>query len=111
MSVSTHVLDTMRGTPAAGLAVTLHRREPDGDWAEVGGAVTDADGRVRNVSDEELEAGEYRLTFATRPYFERSGLNAFYPEISVAFTLDDASAHLHLPVLLSAYGYSTYKGV
>jgi len=101
----------MRGTPAAGLEVALSRREPDGDWREVSNAVTDAGGRVSSLTDEELEAGEYRLSFATRPYFERSGLSAFYPEISVVFNLDDPSAHLHLPVLLTAFGYSTYKGV
>jgi 5-hydroxyisourate hydrolase len=109
--LSTHVLDLMRGTPAEGLDVVLSRRESDGDWREVSKAVTDADGRVRNVADEELGAGEYRLSFATRPYFERSGLSAFYPEISVVFALEDPSAHLHLPVLLTAFGYSTYKGV
>ncbi len=109
--VSTHVLDIMRGTPAAGLEVALFRREPDGDWREIGSAQTDADGRVRSMTDDELEAGEYRLAFATRPYFERSGLSAFYPEISVVFNLDDPSSNLHLPVLLTAFGYSTYKGV
>jgi len=83
MSISTHVLDTMRGTPAAGLAVALHRREPDGDWKEVGQAETDADGRVRELADEELEAGEYRLEFDTRPYFERSGLS---PEVVAQLT-------------------------
>ena len=111
MSISTHVLDTMRGTPAAGVDVTLDRREADGDWRELATAVTDADGRVRSVTADDLEAGEYRLRFSTRPYFERSGLSAFYPEVSVVFNLDDPSAHLHLPVLLSAYGYSTYRGV
>ncbi len=108
MSISTHVLDTMRGSPAAGLAVRLERHEPDGDWKEVADAVTDADGRVRDLTDEELEAGEYRLEFDTRPYFERSGLKAFYPAVSVIFSFD--GGHLHVPLLLSAYGYSTYKG-
>jgi 5-hydroxyisourate hydrolase len=108
VSVSTHVLDTMRGTPAAGLDVTLYRREPDGDWKEIYGASTDSDGRVRSFTDDELEAGEYRLTFDTRPYFERSGLGAFYPEVSVVFTLE--GGHLHVPLLLSAFGYTTYKG-
>jgi 5-hydroxyisourate hydrolase len=107
LSISTHVLDTMRGTPAAGLAVRLDRREPDGDWKEAADGVTDADGRVREMG-QELEAGEYRLEFDTRPYFERSGLSAFYPSISVVFTFEDG--HLHVPLLLSAYGYSTYKG-
>lgn len=108
MSISTHVLDTMRGTPAAGLAVRLDRREPDGDWSEVGGAVTDADGRVRELTEDELEAGEYRLEFDTRPYFERSGLNPFYPSISVVVTFEGGP--LHVPLLLSAYGYTTYRG-
>ncbi|TMC52437.1 MAG: hydroxyisourate hydrolase [Chloroflexi bacterium] len=108
MSISTHVLDTMRGLPAAGLAVALHRREPDGDWKEVGQAETDADGRVRELSEEELEAGEYRIEFDTRPYFERSGLDPFYP--SVAVTVNFVGGRLHVPVLLSAFGYTTYKG-
>ncbi len=111
MSISTHVLDTMRGTAAAGLTVTLSRCEPDGDWKEIGNAVTDADGRIRDVSSEELEEGEYRLEFDTRPYFERSGLTAFYPRVHVVFSLDDPSTHLHIPLLLSAYGYTTYRGI
>jgi 5-hydroxyisourate hydrolase len=110
MSISTHVLDTMRGTPAAGLQVSLSRREPDGDWKHVASATTDADGRVRSLTEENLEAGDYRLLFETRPYFERSGLGAFYPEVSVVFSLEEPGDHLHVPVLLSAFGYTTYKG-
>ncbi|HEY0831618.1 MAG TPA: hydroxyisourate hydrolase [Candidatus Dormibacteraeota bacterium] len=108
MSISTHVLDTMRGSPAAGLAVKLERHEPDGDWKEVGDAVTDADGRVRELADDELESGEYRIAFDTRPYFERSGLTAFYPAVTVIFSFD--GGHLHVPLLLSAFGFTTYKG-
>lgn len=108
MSLSTHVLDTMRGTPAAGLAVRLQRREPDGDWKEVGEATTDSEGRVRDMIDEELEPGEYRLQFETRPYFERSGLSAFYPAVTVEFAYEEG--HLHVPLLLSPYGYTTYRG-
>jgi len=110
VSLSTHVLDVMRGTAAAGLEVTLSRREPNGDWKDIGGAETDADGRVRELAEGELESGDYRLRFATRRYFERSGLNVFYPEVSVIFTIEDSS-HLHVPLLLSPYGYTTYKGV
>ncbi len=110
MTVSTHVLDTMRGTPAAGLKVTLSRREADGDWKDVGGAATDSDGRIRSLAEDELEAGEYRLRFDTRPYFERSGLGAFYPEVSVVFSVEDSGSHVHVPLLLSAFGYTTYKG-
>ena len=108
MSISTHVLDTMRGTPAAGLDVALDRREPDGDWKEVGAASTDSDGRIRNLADDELDSGEYRLRFDTRPYFERSGLEAFYPEVAVVFTFE--GSHLHVPLLLSPFGYTTYRG-
>jgi 5-hydroxyisourate hydrolase len=110
MSISTHVLDVMRGAPAAGLGVTLSRREPDGDWKVVGDSVTDSDGRIRELTDDDLEAGEYQLRFDTRPYFERSGLDAFYPEVIVVFNVGDPSSHVHVPVLLSAYGYTTYKG-
>ena len=108
MSISTHVLDTMRGTPAAGLDVALHRREPDGAWKEVAAGTTDSDGRVTQLTDQELDAAEYRLEFDTRPYFERSGLSPFYPSVSVVFTFD--GGHLHVPLLLSAFGYTTYKG-
>lgn len=108
MSISTHVLDTMRGTPAAGLDVALSRREPDGDWKEVSQATTDADGRVRAIGEDELEPAEYRLEFDTRPYFERSGLEVFYPSVAVVFTF--AGGHLHVPLLLSAFGYTTYRG-
>ena len=111
MSLSTHVLDTMRGTPAAGLAVTLSRREPDGDWKLVGEAITDAEGRVRELTEDELDPGEYRLEFATQPYFARSGLSAFYPEVTVVFSLEDTAGHVHVPLLLSPFGYTTYKGV
>ena len=110
MSISTHVLDTMRGTPAAGLDVALSRREPNGGWKEIGRSATDSDGRVRELTEDELEPGEYRLEFATQPYFERSGLSAFYPQVIVVFNLEDAGGHLHVPVLLSPFGYTTYRG-
>jgi 5-hydroxyisourate hydrolase len=110
VSISTHVLDTMRGLPAAGLEATLSRREPDGGWRAVGEAVTDADGRIRQFAEGELEAGDYQLRFDTRPYFERSGLEPFYPEVSVVFSVGDPLAHVHVPVLLSVYSYTTYKG-
>jgi len=110
MSISTHVLDTMRGTPAAGLEVTLSRHEPNGNWKLIGEAVTDSDGRARELAEDDLEAGEYRLEFFTRPYFERSGLSAFYPQVTVVFNLEDSGGHLHVPLLLSPFGYTTYRG-
>jgi 5-hydroxyisourate hydrolase len=110
VSISTHVLDTMRGTPAAGLDVELSRREPNGNWKSIGQAVTDSDGRVREFSEDDLEPGEYRLDFSTQPYFERSGLSAFYPLVTVVFNLEDPSENLHVPLLLSPFGYTTYRG-
>src|SRR5207253_9783026 len=99
MSISTHVLDTMRGSPAAGLAVALHRREPAGDWKEVGQAETDADGRVRELSEEELEAGEDLPEFDTRPIFGRIGLDPLHPIVAVISHLD--GRHLAVPLTLT----------
>jgi 5-hydroxyisourate hydrolase len=110
VTVSTHVLDTMRGAPAAGMTVTLSRREADGDWSVVSHAETDADGRVRELTGDRLDAGDYRLEFATLRYFERSGMSAFYPEVSVVFSLDGTAAHVHVPLLLSPFAYTTYRG-
>lgn len=102
----------MRGAPASGLDVELSRREPNGHWKSIGQAVTDSDGRVREfgTNEDELEPGEYRLEFATRPYFDRSGLSAFYPQVIVVFNLEDSRGHVHVPLLLSPFGYTTYRG-
>jgi 5-hydroxyisourate hydrolase len=110
MIISTHVLDTAHGRPAAGLAVTLRRRGADGDWSVVGRAVTDADGRVKDLASGPLAAGDYRLEFATGKYFSASGTDALYPEVFVTVAATDGDAHLHVPLLLSPFGYSTYKG-
>jgi hydroxyisourate hydrolase len=103
MSLSTHVLDTARGRPAAGVAVRLTRVR---DGAELAAGVTDADGRLR-LTDEPLETGAHRLTFDTGRYL---GPDAFFPEVSVVFTIADPSEHHHVPLLLSPFGYSTYRG-
>ena len=105
--ISTHVLDTALGRPAAGVAVTLERRGDAGSWDPLGEpATTDADGRVRELAPD-ATPGEYRLTFATRAYF--AGRASFYPEVAVTFTIEQAEHH-HVPLLLSPYGYSTYRG-
>ena len=108
--ISTHVLDTARGRPAAGLAVTLRRRGADGDWSVVGRAVTDADGRVKELPPGPVAGGDYRLEFATDEYFKALGTAVFYPEVFVTVAVDEMGSHLHVPLLLSPYGYSTYKG-
>jgi 5-hydroxyisourate hydrolase len=105
--ISTHVLDTARGRPAAGVAVTLSRRDADGPWSEVASAVTDADGRVKEFSVGQIKPGAYRLEFDTQAYFDAA---AFYPEVSIVFTITDAGAHHHVPLLLAPFGYSTYRG-
>ena len=110
MIISTHVLDTTRGRPVAGLAVTLRRRGADGDWSVVGRAVTDAAGRVKDLSTGPLSSGDYRLEFATGEYFKTSGTTVFYPEVFVTIAAAEGEAHLHVPLLLSPFGYSTYKG-
>ncbi len=101
--ISTHVLDTARGLPAAGIKVTLSLRA-GGDWSLVANAVTDIDGRVKEFGSAPIEPGDYRLEFDTAAY------STFYPEVSVVFTVIDADAHHHVPLLLAPFGYSTYKG-
>ena len=99
MSLSTHVLDTTRGRPAAGVAIELRH----GD--EAIGATTDADGRARLL--EETPAGEYELVFAVGDYF---GERAFLDRVPVRFTIADPGAHYHVPLLVSPWSYSTYRG-
>lgn len=108
MSISTHVLDTSLGRPAAGIVVRLERA---GAWTEVARAVTDVDGRAvlvaRSVT---MEAGAYRLAFEVEPYFHHQAVDAFYRHIAVEFVVRDAAKHHHVPLLLSPFGYSTYRG-
>jgi 5-hydroxyisourate hydrolase len=105
--ISTHVLDTARGHPAEGVPVVLEH-DTDG-WTEVGRGVTDADGRVRELLGGDLADGRYRLTFDTAQYFRTVGDVAFYPEVSVVF-LVAGGGHHHVPLLLSPFGYTTYRG-
>jgi 5-hydroxyisourate hydrolase len=100
-TLSTHVLDTATGRPGVGIAVTLSSR----GGAEVGAGVTDADGRVATIGPERLEAGDYELRFDTGGYG-----NLFYPEVVVVFTIADPGQHYHVPVLISPYGFTTYRG-
>ena len=105
-AITTHVLDTSLGKPAEGIRVKLQY-----EGAVVGSGVTDADGRVRELVAEgtPLEQGVYRLTFSVGAYFEETGRDAFYPEIVVNFRIS-GSGHYHVPLLLSPFGYSTYRG-
>ena len=105
--ISTHILDTVTGDPAAGVGVRLERRDPGG-WRTVADGRTDDDGRVRlPVPEPHWRAGGYRLIFAVEPYL---GGEAFFPEITVAFHVPDPGRSYHVPLLLSRYGYTTYRG-
>jgi len=104
-AITTHVLDTTHGQPAAGIRVTLEVRFPDGAWKSLGKEVTDPDGRAGNLLPQsvELAQGVYRLTFDNLP-------EGLYPEVTITFRVRDPSRHYHIPLLLSPYGYTTYRG-
>jgi 5-hydroxyisourate hydrolase len=104
--ITTHVLDTARGRPAANVAVTL---EHGTDWTPVGGGRTGDDGRLAELGSPEAP-GRYRLRFDTGAYFEAAGTAAFFPEVTVEFAVESPEEHHHVPLLLSPYGYSTYRG-
>ncbi|HEY5856594.1 MAG TPA: hydroxyisourate hydrolase [Aldersonia sp.] len=106
MSVSTHVLDAVLGAPATGVAVTLYNAA----GVEVTAATTDADGRIGSMLPHAAQAGDYRLVFDTGAYFAATGQTGFYPEVSITFTVTDRDAHYHVPLLLSPYAFSTYRG-
>ena len=108
-TLSSHVLDTVTGRPARGLALRLDVLD-GGSWLTLAHAVTDDDGRVRRVSPEALAAGTYRVTFETRAYLEAAGRPVFYPQVDVVFVVGAAAEHYHVPLLLSPFGYSTYRG-
>ncbi|MBM3464912.1 MAG: hydroxyisourate hydrolase [Armatimonadetes bacterium] len=104
--ITTHVLDTSRGRPAAGVGITLERQSSDG-FRKISERATNSDGRVPDLMPEPLEAGLYRLTFETGKYYDGAG---FYPEVRIMFEIKDPTQHYHVPLLLSPFGYSTYRG-
>ena len=105
--ITTHVLDTSRGRPAAGVGVRLEH-----GGAELAHGRTDADGRLRDLLPDgmPLQPGVYRLVFDTGAYFREAGVEAFYPHVSIDFEIRDAAQHYHVPLLLNPFGYSTYRG-
>ena len=111
-AITTHVLDTALGRPAAGVAVMLDRRADDGTWDTVGRGHTDNDGRLRTLypGSEPPTPGVYRLTFDTQRYFESLDVDAFYPEVVVVFETLAGQTHYHVPLLIGPFGYTTYRG-
>ncbi len=108
-TITTHVLDTSQGRPAAGVPVRLEHLA-DGEPSPVAEASTDGDGRVRELGPDGLPPGTYRVVFDTGAYFARSGQRTFYPEVTVSFLVEAANGHYHVPLVLSPFAYSTYRG-
>jgi 5-hydroxyisourate hydrolase len=110
-SISTHVLDTAVGRPAAGVPVKLETAGTGGSQV-VASAMTDGNGRIAALlpQGQQLRAGLYRLTFDTSAWFRAQNAEAFFPEVTILFEVRDASQHYHVPLLLSPFGYSTYRG-
>lgn len=110
-AITTHILDVSLGSPAQNVPVILEKETHEG-WQVTGRGVTDDDGRLKFTQDQDelFEAGHYRLTFDTGGYFAGREIEAFYPQVTVAFTVRDAAQHYHVPLLLSPFGYSTYRG-
>ncbi|MGP4715125.1 hydroxyisourate hydrolase [Psychrobacter sp. T6-6] len=118
-TLSSHILDTHLGKPATNIAVTLHRIQDSGGATLLAHGTTNEDGRVTpdawqfvtmlDSAAQQLSIGRYTVTFDTQSYFDAQQLTAFYPQVIIDFVVNDAS-HYHVPLLLSAHGYSTYRG-
>jgi 5-hydroxyisourate hydrolase len=111
-AITTHILDTAQGRPAAGVQVLLAHRGEGGEWQSISRGTTDDDGRLRALYPETklLVPGVYRLTFDTGRYFESQNVDAFYPEVVVVFQTEPGETHYHVPLLLAPFGFSTYRG-
>jgi 5-hydroxyisourate hydrolase len=111
-AISTHVLDLSSGGPATGVHVTLELREVHGDWRVVGRGDTDQDGRLATLlpNGTSLVPGEYRLTFSTRDYFQTRGVTSLYPSVAITIEVLAGQTQYHVPLLLSPFGYTTYRG-
>ena len=109
--ISTHILDLMRGRPAHDVPVRLEWQESEGEWRQLSSARTDQDGRCAQLlTQEDLDPGVYRLSFDTRTYFEAQKVAGLYPMVEITFQVREGESHFHIPLLLSANGYTTYRG-
>jgi 5-hydroxyisourate hydrolase len=111
MGISTHILDTALGRPATGVPLTLARLT-NGAWSLLNEAITDADGRCKHLlpPSQPLEPGTYRIHFETAAYFRQHHLQGLYPFVEIVFEVADSNQHFHIPLLLTANGYTTYRG-
>jgi 5-hydroxyisourate hydrolase len=110
--ITTHVLDLVSGHPGAGVSVVLERQANSSDWEQIAKGMTDADGRIKDFlsPDEVFLTGHYRLIFDTGAYFSLQNAEGFFPEVTITFVVSDPQQHYHVPLLLSRYGYTTYRG-
>lgn len=110
--ITTHILDTSTGNPAAGVSVRLYMEEATDRWLVLSSGITDDDGRIATLlpSDHKLKEGKYRLRFNTGDYFTHNNVKGFYPYADVVFTISDTGRHYHIPLLLNPFGYATYRG-
>ena len=108
--ITTHILDTTKGKPAANVSIALLQQAGD-DWQEIARGMTNADGRIPDLLPKEMqvELGVYKMKFYTQEYFARDGTANFYPFVEIVFTVAE-NAHYHVPLLLNPFGYSTYRG-
>lgn len=109
--ITTHILDTSTGKPANGIEIKLFIFHDDSTWLEIANGTTNKDGRITNLlsDDMKLSRGIYKMNFQTGKYFEEKGLKKFYPYVEIIFEIDSED-HYHIPLLLSPFGYSTYRG-
>lgn len=110
--LSSHILDITQGKPAPNVKITLSKQDKEGKWAIIDEKITDENGRIKDFLEKGagvVHRGIYKLTYHTAPYFERLGQKSFYPFIEVVFELQD-DGHYHVPITLSPFGYSTYRG-
>jgi len=114
MGISTHILDTNLGRPAANVPIRLSEFRDNaegGTWHEVGSALTDSDGRCKTlVGEHRLLATDYKLHFSVRSYFHDLHISSLYPYVEIVFNIADPAQHYHIPLLLTANGYTTYRG-
>jgi 5-hydroxyisourate hydrolase len=110
MGLSTHILDTAKGRPATGVKLALWQLKA-GQWIEIGTGITDADGRCKTLLGASLlEAADYSIRFETGPWYKSQNLEGLYPHVAIVFTVTDPAQHYHIPLLLTANGYTTYRG-
>jgi len=111
MGISTHILDTALGQPAAGVPITLARMT-NKEWLLISDAMTDQDGRCKHLlpSTQSLQPGTYRVHFDTAAYYKQRQLDGLYPYVEIVFTVTNSEQHYHIPLLLAANGYTTYRG-